>query len=878
MISIFFQDVTSMDDKVLKRRLRDKAQADPEKYYPVSVFKELGLSRKKCGSCGNHFWSSSERDVCGEPECCGGYSFIGDSPAKRKMDFIDVWKRFSRMFSKKGYTPIKRYPSVARWNPTMDFTIASIAGFQPYVVSGAVKPPANPLIVPQYCLRFSDIENVGITGRHYTGFVMIGQHAFMPSRDYDQEKYFRDIHDWLTEGMKLPQEEIVFHEDAWGGGGNFGPSIEFFSRGLEIGNQVYMLYEQDHKGNFNDLSTKVLDMGMGQERPAWLSHGTETSYEANFGPVIKHMYKTTDISPDKEMLRRFLPYSGYLNIDEVEDIDKTWSYISKKTGYPVSVLKDMIIPLSGIYSICDHTRSLLIALNDGALPSNVGGGYNLRVLYRRAMDFIDRYGWDIDLHDICKRHAKYLRPQYPELSDNLDEVGQILDVERRKYYATRKKSKSIVKGLSSKDLTVSRMVELYDSKGISPEMIKMSGVDIDIPSDFYNLVTERHGKCEAKAKTKRPEKLDLEGVPATDAMYFDDYLRLDFKAKVLKVIGRDVVLDKTCFYPTGGGQMHDLGTLGGCRVEDIFRQGSVIVHRLSAKPSFKECETVEGHIDKDRRIQLAQHHTATHLINGAARHVLGNHIWQAGAQKTEKKARLDITHYETLSDDQIKRIEDLANGWIAKDFKVESMMLERTHAEMEYGFRLYQGGAVPGETLRVIRIDDLDVEACGGTHLKRTGEIGSIKIIDTKKIQDGVVRLEYVAGRMCSAKSSEFSGMVDDIISSFEGASRKDIVPRCRILFSEWKELKKMAGLAGYAQRVKDTDPKKHESLVSNARSMRDRFMSPRKDTVDACDLCDEEIISELMKIFRVQREHLVKTVRRFVKERDDYLGKIRSL
>ncbi|MCK5452263.1 MAG: alanine--tRNA ligase, partial [Candidatus Aenigmarchaeota archaeon] len=280
-----------MDDRQIKERLRKKAQETPDKYYPTTAFKNLGLSRYRCSNCGNFFWSAAPRDVCGEPECCGGYSFIGKSSAKEKMDFIQVWQRFSKMFKNKGYTPVKRYPSVARWNPTMDFTIASIAGFQPYVVAGEIKPPANPLTIPQFCLRFNDIENVGITGRHYTGFVMIGQHAFMPSKDYDQARYFSDIFAWLTKGMKLPKEELVFHEDAWGGGGNFGPSIEFFLGGLEIGNQVYMLYESDPAGNLSDLNIKVLDMGMGQERCSWISHGTETSYEANFGPVISYLYK-----------------------------------------------------------------------------------------------------------------------------------------------------------------------------------------------------------------------------------------------------------------------------------------------------------------------------------------------------------------------------------------------------------------------------------------------------------------------------------------------------------------------------------------------------------------------------------------------------------
>ncbi|MEA2003591.1 MAG: alanine--tRNA ligase [archaeon] len=868
-----------MDDRQVKERLRKKAQETPDKYYPVTAFKNLGLSRYICSNCGNFFWSAAPRDVCGEPECCGGYSFIGKSPAKEKMDFIQVWQKFSKVFNNKGYTPVKRYPSVARWNPTMDFTIASIAGFQPYVVAGEIKSPANPLTIPQFCLRFNDIENVGITGRHYTGFVMVGQHAFMPSKDYDSARYFSDIFAWLTKGMKLPKEELVFHEDAWGGGGNFGPSIEFFSRGLEIGNQVYMLYESDSAGNLNDLNIKVLDMGMGQERCSWISHGTETSYEANFGPVISYLYKKSGIRPDLQMLKKFLPYSGYLNIDEVEDIGKTWTSIAKKTGYAVKDLKGNILPLSGIYSICDHTRSLLVALADGALPSNVGGGYNLRVLYRRSLDFINKHGWDIDLDDVCKRHAQYLKPQYPELSDNLDEVQEILEVERRKYYATKEKSGRIVKSLKGKTITDKKLVELYDSNGISPEMLKSSGLRISVPADFYNLVAKRHERSVSKAQTKKESKLDVDEVKNTQIGYFENYLKIDFKSKVLKIIGNNVILDKTCFYPTSGGQLHDLGTLGSIPVTGIFRQGAVVIHVLENKPTFKPGDIVEGKIDKKRRIQLSQHHTATHIINGAARKILGEHIWQAGAEKTEKKARLDITHYDSLDNDTIRKIEDLSNKVIASDMKVESLILPKDEAEKRYGFRLYQGGAVPGATLRVVKIDNFDVEACGGTHVNRTGEVECIKILGTKKVQDSIVRIEFVAGKRTEQKKEDFKKIVDEISKDLDSISHEEIVPQCSALFHNWKELRKIAGLACFAKRIEKTDPEKYAGIVANAKTMYLRYKTAeRKTGKEKLLIDDEQIIASLMQLFRVQRDHLVKTVKRFKKESEEFRKIVESI
>ncbi|MBN2367373.1 alanine--tRNA ligase, partial [Candidatus Woesearchaeota archaeon] len=207
-------------DKVVKKEFKQTASKNPEKYYAVKHLKEEGFSRKKCSNCGTYFWSTREQKLCGDPACSGGYRFIGNSPAKEELDYIEVWRKFAKMFEKLGYTPIKRYPVVARWRADQYWVGASIYDFQPHVVSGAVEPPANPLVVPQFSLRFNDIENVGITGSHYTGFVMIGQHMFVPEEKWDQNKVFSDIHTWLKKGLGLPNKEITFHEDAWAGGGN----------------------------------------------------------------------------------------------------------------------------------------------------------------------------------------------------------------------------------------------------------------------------------------------------------------------------------------------------------------------------------------------------------------------------------------------------------------------------------------------------------------------------------------------------------------------------------------------------------------------------------------------------------------------------------
>ena len=830
-------------DKQIKKEFKLEASKNPEKYYAVSYLKSEGFSRHKC-KCGTYYWTvNKDQKLCGDPACSGGFRFIGDTPAKEELDYIQVWKKFSKFFKKLGYTPIKRYPVVARWRDDQYWVGASIYDFQPHVVSGAVEPPANPLVVPQFCLRFNDIDNVGITGAHYTGFIMIGQHMFVPKDQWDQNKVFGHIHKWLKEGLGLPNHEITFHEDAWAGGGNFGPCMEYFSRGLELGNQVYMLYEQTPEGR-QELPLKVLDMGMGHERNAWFTKGTSTSYESTFPDVAKKLYKITGIKPEGELMKKFLPYSSYLNIDEVDDIDATWKDVAKKVGVPAKELKEKILPLSALYSVAEHARSALFAISDGALPNNVGGGYNLRIIVRRALDFIDKFGWDIKLTDVVKWHADYLFELFPELSLNLDSVNTILEHEQKKYKETKKKSKQVIQKLLSKnkEITEEKYLELYTSQGISPEMIeeeaKKLAKTIEIPENFDAKISELK-KEEQLAKVSK-EKLNLEGIPETDILYFKDFSMVKFTAGVLKVIEDKVILNQTAFYPTSGGQLHDLGTLEGIKIKDIYKQGGHVVHVLVKKPDWQKSQIVHGDIDYDRRLQLAQHHTATHIINGAAKKILGNHIWQAGAHKALNKARLDITHYKALSEDEVQQIEKLANQVVVENRPVFSDLVPRHIAEKEYGFVLYQGGAVPGKILRIVKVQDFDVEACGGTHLRTTGEAKIIKIIKTSKIQDGMVRIEFTAGDAAASQMNKEIDILQDAAKILD--CRINQIPgRSKELFLKWKKVvkkKKIDGPQDFKLTSKDESKGK-----------------------------ENDILKETAAILKTQPEHIPKTLNRFVKE-----------
>jgi alanyl-tRNA synthetase len=833
-------------DAELKDQFKKTASANPDAYFPVRTLKAKGFSRQSCGTCRRFFWSTKKQKVCGDPACSGGFRFVG-VPQGKKLSYVEVWKKFADIHKKLGYTPIDRYPVVARWNPTVDFTIASIAAFQPSVVSGEIKPPANPLVIPQFCLRFGDIDNVGITG-HFVGFVMMGETGFFPPKDYDIDRYMSDHLTWLQDGMGLKPDELTIHEDGWAGGGNFGPCMEFFAHGLEISNQVYMQFEATPSGG-KELSIKVLDMGQGQERAAWFTQGTATAYDAVFPEVLKKLTKATGVKIDQALLKKFVPHSPYLNVGEVEDLDKAWKDVAKKMGMDVAELRSQIEPIAAVYAIAEHARALLVALTDGALPSNVGGMYNLRVILRRALGFIDKFQWKVDLCDVCDWHAQELKPLFPELSAHLPNVRKILEVEKLRYRATQEKTKQVLSKITAKELKTDDLIELYDSQGIAPELVAeeaaKQGKKVSVPKNFYALVAAKHEKEKkaAETQTERAEKLALEGVPDTEILYWDDWKPAEFDANVLKIIGNNVVLDKTVFYPVSGGQLADHGELGGAYVVDVFKQGGVIVHVLADKPAFKPGGKVHGKVNAERRKQLAQHHTSTHVVNAAARVVLGPHANQAGAKKDIDRAYIDITHYQAVTEDELERIEVEANKLVKKKIKVTKSLMPKEEAEKKYGFAIYQGGVAPGKVLRIVDIEGVDVEACGGTHLNNTSEAERIKILKSNKVQDGIVRIYFAAGeaaRKILAAEQERATELAKLL----GCKPAQIPARCQELFEKWKKARK-GKLAEAEFALKANDDYKGD------------------------------VIAKASEVLQTQPENVTKTVQRFLKELDDAKKKL---
>jgi len=744
----------------LKAQIKQEASDNPDKFFATDVLNEKGFHRSECSNCGMYFWSADkERTVCGEPECSGGYTFINDSPTEKEFGYIESWDLFRDFMAERGYEPIDRYPVIARWRDDVEFTGASIYCFQPYVVSGEAEPPADELVIPQPSLRFNDVDNVGITGRHYVLHNHIGQTCFQPPESYDQDRYFQDMFEFAIEALGIPRDKLILHEDSWGGGGNLGACMEFFVDGLELWNQVYMFYEQTPEG-YEELDLKVLDMGMGQERISWISNGTETSYECVMPETLENMKQKTGLETDKEIWEKFLPHSSKLNVDEVDDIDEKWEEIADEINIDVNKLKDAIKPAAALYSVAEHTRALVFALADGKLPSNTGGGHNLRLIYRRAKDFIEKYNWDLDIKEIAEWNAKELEAMFPELVEKLPEVKEILETEAEKYEKSRMNALEKLERLDSQP-SVDRMIELYESHGVSPEMMEEHGYSV--PEDFYAQVASEDETVE-----KQDEKFDLEDIEKTELVYYEDEYQKQIEAKILAVRGDWIVLDRTVFYPEGGGQEPDKGKINGKNVVDVQKQENIVLHKVPDH-EFETGDEIKGQINWSRRFQLMQHHSITHAVNGATKDILGNHIWQAGAHKTVEKARLDVTHYDNIDRETLDQIEEKVRNYILKDLSIEKEVLEKSDAEKQYGFRIYQGGAPPGNKVRITKIVDeendsiIDVEACGGTHLESSSEADSFVITGSNKVQDGVIRLNYKAGEAATQHLSQLENRIEKL-------------------------------------------------------------------------------------------------------------------
>jgi len=763
--------------------------------YELDFFRANGFQRRQCRSCGKYFWTLGNSDLCGEAPCVE-YTFIGNPLFKQRMNVHEMRESFLSFLESNGHTRIARYPITARWRDDVFFTQASIYGFQPWVIQGVVEPPANPLAISQTCVRFNDIDNVGKTGSHFTMFEMMAHHVFNKA---GKEIYWKDrttelCHEFLTKVQGLDPKLVNYSEAWWEGGGNAGPCLEVLLGGVEVATLVFMSYAIEN-GAQRPMDIQVVDTGYGLERLTWISQGTPSAYEAVFGDVLSDLKKQSGAGGDERILAEYSKVAGSMKIETASDVRTLRADTAARLGMSAEEFMKQIRPFESMYVICDHTRALMFMLSDGVMPSNVRQGYFARLLVRRALREMSQLGMKSRLSDIVAKQVDYFSKDFPDLEQNKDEIVKLVDVEQEKYQETLMKGRGIVQRLEASEkgeqrrITEDDLIELYDSHGLNPEVVKeFASGPVDVPDDFYQKVAARHSKVEREEALQ--DVVLPADLPPTKLLFYKDPYKYKFRAKVLAVVGSHVVLDKTYFYAESGGQESDTGSMKDMKVVHVDKIGNVCVHKVEGEMKAVPGKLISCSVDEERRRRLQRHHTATHVINGSARAVLGNHVWQTGAHKGPDIARLDITHYADLTKQELDRIELLANRTVLSGTKVQSTFMERNAAEKKYGFRLYQGGAVPGKEIRVVRIGDFDVEACGGIHCRNSLEVGPIKILSTKRIQDGVVRLEFVAGMAAVEQMSELYDSVSAASAKLNFAPEKigEAVDR---LIAERKELQK---------------------------------------------------------------------------------------
>ena len=815
----------------------------------IPFWQESGHSCRECTVTGLRFWSRDPSRTTSGDTVEDSYTFIGNPiiegfPMRGKALKDAMRETFLDYFEQRGHARIDPYPVLARWRDDIHLTIASIADFQPHVTSGLVPPPANPLGISQPCIRLTDVAAVGRSGRHLTTFEMMAHHAFNRPDEGDViywiDQCVRYCDDMLVNTFGITPEEITYIENPWSGGGNAGPALEVIVGGLELATLVFMNLEEHEDGDieikglrYREMPLQIIDTGYGLERFCWAAAGTSTIYEAIYPESVDWLKKIAGFDSMVEglglgvdtddLLAELSQLAGILNIDVGTDVDSLYQRLVERLGdggveITVSNLKRLTEPLSSIYAIPDHMHAICNMLGDGLVPSNAKGGYLARMMSRRVCRMKGDLGIEISLTELAAHHID-THLDIAGFVQSREGILTILAIEEARYHEMLRKGEAAVRTAlreipkDAKEAPDEILFRLAEERGLNPEMVvsiaaKLGWKDISVRVGFAADMAARNAeRTKTAAKAKSKGEIFQSDIPPTQQDYYSDTSQTEFSATVLdcksltqiqieslnlssEVVVTPthyVVLDRTLFYPEGGGQLGDQGTLGEAKVVDTRIENGVIYHLTNCSV---EEGGVSGQIDWERRRQLMDHHTAVHIVGGSARAILGPHIWQAGSNKGGRYARIDLTHYSRLSRGDLDKIEDHANDIIAKNPVVEKLVLDRAEADLQFGFELYQGGPPKHSQIRIIKIGEHDVQACGGTHHDNTGEVAELRIIRSSQVQDGVERLQIVAGETAREHARIQERLLNES-SEVLGVSPEDLPSAVSRFFDEWKSQQK---------------------------------------------------------------------------------------
>ncbi len=725
------------------------------------------------------------------------------------MNSAEIREAYLKFFEEKG---CKRMPSSSLIpdDPSMLLTSAGMVQFKPYFLhQKELEGPYIGATTCQKCLRTSDIENIGITGRHLSFFEMLGNFSFgkyfkkemcawalefsLDVLKFPMEKLYFSIYEKdeetaeIWKNLGVPEDRIVRlgeDDNFWLAGetGPCGPCSEiYYDQGPEFGcgkpdcapgcdcdryieywNCVFTQYDRQEDGTFKELPSKNIDTGMGLERVAALSQGKPTNYES----------------------------------------DILWSLIElveSLTGrkYGENKRDDM-----GMRIIADHSRAVTFMLADGILPSNEGRGYVLRRLLRRAV----RYGHlmgikDSFLNKFVDEVARLMGHAYPEVMENLSLVKSVVAAEEDRFRQTLVRGEDYlndaISKIDGKVLSGEVAFTLHDTYGfpieLTTEICNEQGISVD-EDKFKELMEEQRERARSHVKE---DAWGMYGgvyadiaktIPATT---FVGYENNEAEGKVLAIVQNgesvasvsapandvEIFLDTTPFYGEMGGQVGDTGTLeaDGFKAEvtdATFPEKGFTSHKANVtEGTVKVGDTVTAKIDVLRRERIRRNHTATHILQYALQQVLGDHTKQAGSLVAPNRLRFDFTHFEGMTKEQISEVEKIVNDKIMENHKVTYHVSTLDEARASGAMALF--GEKYGEVVRVVEAGDFSKELCGGTHVSMTSEIGLFKIVSESSVGSNTRRIEALTSFDAFEYLNEQSKMLEQLGADLKVAPNK---------------------------------------------------------------------------------------------------------
>ena len=738
----------------------------------------------------------------------------------------ELRSRFLDFFKQRGHEIVPSSSLVPHNDPTLLFTNAGMVQFKD-VFLGKETRPYTRATTAQRCVRaggkHNDLENVGYTARHHTFFEMLGNFSF---GDYFKRDAIRYAWAFLTEDLGLPAEKLwvtVYEDDdeaadiwlkeigvdpdrftrigdkpggkrfesdnfwSMGDTGPCGPCSEIFydhgpevaggppgtpeedgDRYIEIWNLVFMQYDRDASGTLTPLPNPSIDTGMGLERLAAVLQGVHSNYE---------------IDLFRDLIRAAAEVTGVADLEN-----------------------------KSLRVIADHIRSCAFMIVDGVLPSNEGRGYVLRRIIRRAARHGHQLGCNEPFfHRLVAPLVDQMGEAYPELARASDHVARVLHKEEQRFAETLEHGLKILQqaiaNLDGDTIDGDTLFRLYDTYGfpvdLTADVAREHGLKVDIEGFEKAMADQKQRARSASQFAAGDDAPAIEGVAETE---FTGYDATEHDGQIIRLLkdGEEVeqlsagesgvvILDRTPFYGESGGQVGDSGWIrvgeARFRVDDTQKQGGVFLHYGEVvEGMLRVGEGVHAEVDSERREAIKRNHSATHLMHEALRHVLGEHVQQKGSLVDADKLRFDFSHFQPLTRDEIRAIEDRVNAQIRANIPTRAELMSIDEAKETGAMMLF--GEKYGDTVRVLHIGSESVELCGGTHVARSGDIGLFKIVLETGVASGVRRIEALTGERAMQRFQASEDQLDALAASLR-TGRDELQPKIEQLQKQQKELEK---------------------------------------------------------------------------------------